>query len=121
MTAKANKQSVARRGAGRRLMEVIKRYDLNLRVVSRETGVDLVTLKNLQKFTPHLNTIERVSIYLEQVARKAQSGIDRSKIKEKNLAKAKAQQAVLIAQKIAASKKTYSASGATRPKKVEVT
>lgn len=110
MTAKINKQSVARRRAGRRLMEVIKKYNLNLRTVARETGVDLVTLENLKTFTPHLNTIERVSVYLEQIARLRQAKSNKEKTKARNLAKAKAQQEVLIARRIAALNRVDSAS-----------
>lgn len=69
MASRTNTQSRARRRAGRRLMEVIEHYGLDLRLVSRDTGIDLVTLKNLRNFTPHLHTIEKISIYLEGVAR----------------------------------------------------
>lgn len=69
MASRTNSQSRARRKAGRRLMEVIEQYGLDIRQVARDTGVDLVTLKNLRNFTPHLHTIEKISVYLEQLAR----------------------------------------------------
>lgn len=96
MSAKANKQSIARRRAGRRLMEVIKLYELDLKMIAKETKVDLVTLENLDRFTPHLNTIERVSIYLEMIARKLNRKKKAVNVRPSTLARAQLQQKILI-------------------------
>lgn len=69
MASRSNPQSRARRRAGRRLAALIAEYDVDLRQIAKDTGVDLVTLQNLDKFTPHLNTIEKVAVYLEEIAR----------------------------------------------------
>ncbi len=62
-------QSNGRRRAGKKLKEVMQDLNISARQISRATGVDAVTLGNLDRFTPHLSTIERVSVYLEQIAR----------------------------------------------------
>ena len=62
----------ARRRAGKRLAEIIAEYALDLRQVRKDTGIDLITLENLARFTPHVSTIERVAEYLEGIARQRQ-------------------------------------------------
>lgn len=69
MASRSNAQSRARRRAGRNLMEIIERYELDIHQIAKDTGVDLITLENLATFTPHLRTIERVSAYLQRIAR----------------------------------------------------
>ena len=68
MSTRSNSQSLARRRAGRQLAEIIKEYGLNLRKISKDTGVDIITLSNLATFTPHLTTIEKIADYLEKIA-----------------------------------------------------
>lgn len=69
MASRSNPQSCARRRAGRNLMEIIEHYQLDVRQIAKDTGIDLITLQNLRTFTPHLHTIERISVHLQQVAR----------------------------------------------------
>jgi hypothetical protein len=69
MATRANAQSRARRQAGKQLMDIIESYGLELKHVAKETGIDLVTLRNLKTFTPHLQTIGKISAYLEDHAK----------------------------------------------------
>lgn len=62
-------QSNGRRRAGKKLKSVMQDLNVSARQISQATGVDIVTLGNLDRFTPHLSTIERVSSYLERIAR----------------------------------------------------
>lgn len=70
MQARRNSQSTARRKAARRLLKVIKHYNLDSRTISKETGIDLITVDGLHKSTPHLITIERISQFLEDETKK---------------------------------------------------
>lgn len=47
----------------------IVEYGLDIKQIAKETSIDIVTLENLSKFTPHLSTIEKLAKYLEKVAR----------------------------------------------------
>jgi hypothetical protein len=76
--ARQNPQSQARRRAGKRLHEAIRDLQVDIRAIAKATGVDLVTLQNLHKFTPHLSTIEKVSEYLEALAREKRAARKRA-------------------------------------------
>lgn len=65
MSIRQNAQSRARRRTAKRLIEIITEFDIPLREIAKKTGIDLVTLTSLSKFTPHLATIEKLSKYLE--------------------------------------------------------
>jgi len=82
-SSRQNAQSKARRRAGRRLAEAIADLNVNIGEIAKDTGVDRVTLDNLHSFTPHLSTIERVSRYLEDIAKE--------KYQERKLQKVKIQ------------------------------
>lgn len=62
-------------------MDIIERYGLDPRQIAKDTGVDLITLTNLATFTPHLRTIERVSAYLQKVARGRRTSLVRQRLK----------------------------------------
>ena len=64
------KQVDARRKAGRKLAEIIEHLGLLHKDISKATGVDMITIQNLTKFTPHILTIERIAAYIEKVTRK---------------------------------------------------
>lgn len=64
-----NIEALARRRAARKLWRAMRRLDLDIVETAREAGIDRVTLENLCKFTPHLRTLEKVSAYLERIAR----------------------------------------------------
>lgn len=65
----AAKRRASRRRAGQKLAAVIECQGLDLRQIAKETEIDLVTLRNLRNFTPHLHTIETLSVYLERRVR----------------------------------------------------
>lgn len=59
----------ARRRAGRALAEALKRSGLSIKLVSRETGIDPVTLSNLAHSALQLRTIDVLGAFLQQEAR----------------------------------------------------
>jgi hypothetical protein len=66
-----NDAAKRRRRAARRVYGYLQRLDLtdHLKDVSKATGIDLDTLRNLRKGTPKLETLDRISRYIERVAR----------------------------------------------------
>ena len=66
-----NEAARRRRRIARRVYGYMRELGLlsNLRQVSRSTGIDMETLRNLRTATPKLETLERISKYVEQHAR----------------------------------------------------
>ena len=75
MASRTNPQAKARRRAGKRLQKLINRYSLPLKKIAKDTGIDMLTLQNLETFTPHLRTIEKIAKYIEGIARERSGGI----------------------------------------------
>jgi hypothetical protein len=62
-----------RRRAARRVYGYLQQLDLSLKVVSKATGIDMDTLRNLKVGTPKLETLDRISRYIEKVAREKEA------------------------------------------------
>jgi len=66
-----NSEARRRRLVAKRLHLYLKRLGLhnNLKQVSRATGIDMDVLRHLATGTPKIETLEKISEYVEKVAR----------------------------------------------------
>lgn len=76
--------SFNRKSTSKKLIEIIQLYNLDLKQIAKDTGIDMVTLKNLSKFTPHLRTVEKLSRYLENIAKNKGTSIRQASIRRYN-------------------------------------
>lgn len=64
-----NEAAKKRRKLAKKLAQHINELELSDREISRATGIDLVTVRGLRQLTPKLETLEKISRYVEDRAR----------------------------------------------------
>jgi len=71
-----NTAAIRRRRLAKRYHGYMRQLGMleDLRKVSRQTGVDMDTLKNLEHSTPKLETLEKIGGYIEDVFRAKREG-----------------------------------------------